>query len=61
MEELTAALTDAQNQRIKAQAQLETLKSGDFDSLPAVITNPMIENLRPEFDRLQAQIRRASQ
>ena len=55
MEELTAALTDAQNQRIKAQAQLETLKSGDFDSLPAVITNPMIENLRPEFDRLQAQ------
>lgn len=55
MEELTEALTDAQNQRIKAQAQLATLRAGDFDSVPAVITNPMIESLRPEYDRLQAQ------
>jgi succinoglycan biosynthesis transport protein ExoP len=55
MEELTEELTDAQNQRIKAQAQLATLRAGDFDSVPAVLSNPMIESLRPEYDRLQAQ------
>ena len=55
MIELTSALTEAQNQRIKAQAQLEIVNAGDFDSLPAVVSNPMIENLRPEFDRLQAE------
>ena len=55
MLELTEALTDAQNQRIRAQAQLAVVQAGDFDSLPAVVSNPMIENLRPEFDRLQAE------
>ena len=55
MLELNTALTDAQSQRIKAGAQLEVVKAGDFESLPAVVSNPMIENLRPEVDRLQAQ------
>ena len=55
MLELTTALTQAQNQRIKAEAQLEVAKTGDFDSLPTVVSNPMIENLKPEVDRLQAE------
>jgi polysaccharide biosynthesis transport protein len=55
MSALTDALTDAQNQRIKAEAQLQVANAGDFDTLPAVIDNPIIENLKPEFDRLQAQ------
>ncbi len=55
MLELNSALTDAQSQRIKAGAQLSLLKAGDFESLPSVVSNPMIENLRPEVDRLQAQ------
>ncbi len=55
MLELNTSLTDAQSQRIKAEAQLEIVKAGDFESLPAVVSNPMIENLRPEVDRLQAE------
>jgi succinoglycan biosynthesis transport protein ExoP len=55
MLELNTAFTDAQGQRIKAEAQLEVVKAGDFESLPAVVSNPMIENLRPEVDRLQAE------
>jgi polysaccharide biosynthesis transport protein len=55
MVELNTALTDAQSQRIKAEAQLEVVKAGDFESLPAVVSNPMIQNLRPEVDRLQAE------
>jgi polysaccharide biosynthesis transport protein len=55
MIELTEALTDAQSRRISAQAQLKIVQGGDLESLPAVVTNPMIENLKSEYDRLQAQ------
>ena len=43
MLELNTALTDAQSQRIKAGAQLEVVNAGDFESLPAVVSNPMIQ------------------
>jgi succinoglycan biosynthesis transport protein ExoP len=55
MEALDEALTGAQNDRIKAQAEMELVKSGAYDSLPDVVNNLMIENLRPDIDRLQAE------
>jgi polysaccharide biosynthesis transport protein len=55
MVELNKALAEATAQRIKAEAEMELLKAGDYESLPAVTSNLMIQNLKPEVDRLQAQ------
>ncbi len=55
MEALDEALTAAQDERIKAEAEMELVKSGAYDSLPDVVNNLMIENLRPDIDRLQAE------
>jgi succinoglycan biosynthesis transport protein ExoP len=55
MEELDKALTAAQDERIKAEAEMELVKSGAYDSLPDVVNNLMIQNLRPDIDRLQAE------
>jgi succinoglycan biosynthesis transport protein ExoP len=55
MEELTKALTEAQEQRIKAEAEMEEVKSGDYDSLPEVVNNLMVQNSKPEADRLEAE------
>ncbi len=55
MEELNKALTAAQDARIKAEAEMELVKAGAFDSLPDVVNNLMIQNLAPVFDRLQAE------
>jgi succinoglycan biosynthesis transport protein ExoP len=55
MEELDKALTAAQDERIKAEAEMQLVKSGAYDSLPAVVSNQMIQNSRPEVDRLQAE------
>jgi len=55
METLDEALTAAQEERIKAQAEMELVKSGAYESLPDVVNNLMIENLRPDIDRLQAE------
>jgi polysaccharide biosynthesis transport protein len=55
MEGLDKALTAAQDARIKAEADMELVKSGAFDSLPDVVNNLMIQNLRPGIDRLEAE------
>ncbi len=55
MEELDKALTAAQDERIKAEAEMQLVKAGAYDSLPAVVSNQMIQNSRPEVDRLQAE------
>jgi succinoglycan biosynthesis transport protein ExoP len=51
---LNRALTEAQTQSIKAQAEMEMVRAGAFDSLPEVVANPLIQNLKPEVDRLRA-------
>lgn len=55
MEELNKALTAAQDARIKAEAEMVQVKSGAYDSLPDVVSNSLIQNARPEVDRLEAQ------
>jgi len=55
MEELDKALTAAQDERIKAEAEMQLVKSGAYDSLPDVVNNQMIQNSRPDIDRLQAE------
>jgi succinoglycan biosynthesis transport protein ExoP len=56
MVELNRGLAEATAQRIKAEAEMELVKAGDYESLPAVVNNLMIQNLKPEVDRLQAQV-----
>lgn len=55
MEELDKALTAAQDARIKAEAEMVQVKNGAYDSLPDVVSNTLIQNARPEVDRLEAQ------
>ena len=52
---LTRQLTDAEAERIKAESEMELVKSGDYDSLPEVVDNLMIQNLEPQVDQLQAE------
>jgi polysaccharide biosynthesis transport protein len=55
MEDLQKALTDAEDERIKAQSEMQQVSSGDYESLPDVVNNLLIQNLRPQVDQLQAQ------
>ena len=55
LEDLTAALTEAQTARIALESQAELISKRDYDALPQVISNPMVNGLRPELDRLEAQ------
>jgi polysaccharide biosynthesis transport protein len=52
---LTKQLTDAEAERIKAESEMQLAKSGDYDSLPEVVDNLMIQNLEPQVDQLQAE------
>jgi polysaccharide biosynthesis transport protein len=55
MEDLTRALTEAETRRIAAEAQMRQVLTGNFDSLPQVVTNPAITALKPQVQRLQAE------
>lgn len=55
MESLTQTLTEVETKRIAAQAQVQLVHSGNYDSLPQVITNPVISALEPRVHQLQAQ------
>jgi polysaccharide biosynthesis transport protein len=52
---LTKQLTDAESERIKAESEMQLVKAGDYDSLPEVVDNLMIQNLEPKVDQLQAE------
>jgi capsular exopolysaccharide synthesis family protein len=55
MMDLTRSLTEVETRRITAEAQMELVKAGDYDSLPQVVANPTITSLKPQVRRLQAQ------
>jgi polysaccharide biosynthesis transport protein len=50
--DLNKALVAAQTQRIASEADVETIKAGDYDSLPEVVKAPLIQNLKSEASRL---------
>lgn len=54
MLELTREMTSAEDERIAAEAQMELVKEGNYDSLPGVVNNSMIESIKPEVGRLEA-------
>ena len=55
MIDLTRSLTEVETRRITAEAQMEQVNAGDYDSLPQVVNNPTITSLKPQVRRLQAQ------
>ena len=55
MEDLTRALTEAETKRIAAEAQMRQVLTGNYDSLPQVVTNPAITALKSQVQHLQAE------
>jgi capsular exopolysaccharide synthesis family protein len=55
MLELTKELTAAEDERIAAEAQMQLVREGNYDSLPGVVSNNMIASLKPEVGRLEAE------
>jgi polysaccharide biosynthesis transport protein len=53
--ELNRAVVQAETQRISLQAEVETIKAGEYDSLPAVVNTTLIQNLKSEASKLEGQ------
>jgi len=55
MVELNKAFADAEERRIAFQADVENIKSNDYDAVPEVVNNSLVQNLKVELSRLQGQ------
>ncbi|HWO43079.1 MAG TPA: polysaccharide biosynthesis tyrosine autokinase [Candidatus Eisenbacteria bacterium] len=53
--DLNKRLTDAEAERIGLEAQARLIKNRDYDSLPAVIGNPLIQSLKGQLVNLEGQ------
>jgi polysaccharide biosynthesis transport protein len=53
--DLNRRLTEAEAERIGLEAQARQIKQREFDSLPAVVANPLIQNLKSQIVQLEAQ------
>lgn len=53
--DLNRRLTEAEAERIGLEAQARLIKNRQYDSLPAVINNPLIQNLRSQVVQLEAE------
>lgn len=51
--DLSRRLTQAEATRISAEAEYQLIKQREYDSLPAVIANPLIQTLKTEVTRLE--------
>src|SRR5207302_9543960 len=52
---LSKRLTDAQGQLFALEAEYHIVERGNYDSLPAVLHSPLIQNLRENYDRLEVE------
>lgn len=53
MNDLSRRLTDAEAARIGAEADYRLLQGREYDSLPSVLSNGLIQNLKQEVSRLE--------
>jgi capsular exopolysaccharide synthesis family protein len=53
--DLSRRLTAAEADRIGLEAQYRLAEGGDYDGLPAVLSSPLIQRLREEYDRLEVE------
>jgi polysaccharide biosynthesis transport protein len=54
LQDLSRRLTQAQALRIELEAQHQLVKSRDFESLPAVLQNGLIQTLKADLSRLES-------
>src|SRR5215813_8849487 len=52
--DLSRRLTNAQAQRIELEAQHQLIQGRDFESIPAVLQNALIQTLKADLSRLEA-------
>ena len=52
---LNKGLIDAEERRIAFQAEVETVNNNDYDAVPEVVENSLIQRLKVELSRLQGQ------
>jgi polysaccharide biosynthesis transport protein len=52
---LNRVLVDAEERRISLQADVETINSNNYDAVPGVVSNTLIQGLKVELSRLQGQ------
>jgi polysaccharide biosynthesis transport protein len=55
MTALNKGLVDAEERRIALQAEVETINNKDYDAVPEVVDNSLIQNLKVQLSRLQGQ------
>ena len=55
MADLNRRLTEAEAERIGLEAQARLIKQRDYDSLPAVISNSLIQGLKAQVVQLEAE------
>src|SRR5437667_8821892 len=53
--DLSKRLTEAQGQLFALEAEYQIVERGNYDSLPAVLHSPLIQNLRENYDRLEVE------
>jgi succinoglycan biosynthesis transport protein ExoP len=54
-EDLNKALTEASTARIGLEAEVETIKHGSFESVPDVVSSPLIQHLKEDYSSIEAQ------
>jgi succinoglycan biosynthesis transport protein ExoP len=52
--DLAKALTAAETERISLESELHLIRAGDYDSLPTVINSTLIQNLKQEYAKADA-------
>jgi succinoglycan biosynthesis transport protein ExoP len=55
LEDLNNALTRAETKRIALESQADLINRGDYESLPGVVSSPMVQALKPQLATLEAQ------
>jgi len=53
--DLSRRLTAAEAERIALEAQYQLVQRREYDGLPAVLSNPLIQKLRADYDRLEVE------
>ena len=53
--DLNKALTETSTERIALEAQAKLIRRGNYDTLPAVANNPLIQNLKEEESKCEAE------
>jgi capsular exopolysaccharide synthesis family protein len=53
--DLSRRLTAAEAERITLEAQYDLVRRHEYESLPAVLASPLIQKLREDYDRLEAE------